>query len=105
MNAPDFHRLAAVHVGDGFEVIPAIGKRPPMTNWPDLATDDMVEVAKMARQYPRANVAGATGRKRIVLDFDKKNGGLESFATIERDRGALLTADSWRVFTGSGGAV
>jgi len=52
---------------------------------------------------PRANIGIATSAEFSILDIDAKNGGLDTFAELEKQYGADAFQSPYRVRTGGGG--
>ncbi|GEM_PF-2137613 len=76
----------------------------PLVRYPSAAaTTDEVEIRKLWRDHPFANIAVPTGRRFgvFVLDVDIDKGGLESLRKLEERYGKLPL--TWMVRTGSGG--
>ncbi|WP_271612664.1 bifunctional DNA primase/polymerase [Bradyrhizobium sp. CCBAU 21362] len=53
-----------------------------LDDWPNLATQDPTQIRKWWKQYPDANIGGAT-RDFIVVDIDPRHGGDDTFAALE----------------------
>jgi hypothetical protein len=69
----------------------APGKHPCITNWLVAATTDEATLRAWWAQWPRANLAIATGAASglVVLDVDPRNGGRDSLVALEDTHGAL----------------
>jgi hypothetical protein len=101
-------RLAAAleYLGRGWSVLPVEprGKRP-LVRW--RALEQRAASAKTIRQWfdatPDANIGIVTGAISgiVVVDVDKRHGGDESLALLERAHGAL--PPTVEVLTGGGG--
>lgn len=90
----------------GYAVFPikARGKTPLIKEWQKRATTDKNKISSWWDKWPQANIAIACGqisRGLIVIDVDKKSGGLETVADWERENGTLTSCQ--RSITGSGG--
>jgi hypothetical protein len=80
-------------------VIPLVGKKPILNDWPTRATCDVGEP-----EWRSATGVGLlTGERAgfFVLDVDAGKGGLESLAALEQKHGALPA--TWTTLTGGGG--
>lgn len=79
------------------------GKHPRVSDWPDLATNDLEQVTEWAERFPGANVGVACGASSgiIALDVDPKNGGPDSLAALIAEHGPLPLTTQQK--TGSGG--
>jgi hypothetical protein len=97
---------ARSYAARGWSVIPveARGKRP-LVAWTEFqqrqAQPD--EIDTWFRRWPEANVGIVTGQVSglVVIDVDAQHGGLESLASLERERGGL--PDTVAAVTGGGG--
>ncbi len=78
------------------------GKHPRTTNGFKDATTNEVDIRKWWAKCPDANVGIATGAVSgiIVLDIDRRNGGIESLARLEKEHGFL--PETHKVLTGDG---
>jgi putative DNA primase/helicase len=89
----------------GWYVIPVDDKKHPLTrNGVKDATRDPAVIQGWWAQWPKANVAIATGQgsKLTVIDLDTKGGGLTNWTTIVQDHGGVPT--TLQSSTPSGGA-
>lgn len=57
-------------------------KTPLLLDWPNLATQDPEQIRKLWKQWPDANIGGATNNL-IVVDIDVRNGGDATFAGLQ----------------------
>jgi len=64
-------------------MFPCKDKRPLVTNWQELATDSEAQYLKWSAQYPGCDWGVKTGEGLVVLDFDVKSGGMETFKSFE----------------------
>lgn len=92
--------LCLCHVG---ATCPSAGKHPIPSNGLHGATTDLRELEAYWRSDPRANVGIATSAEFSILDIDAKNGGLGTFAALEKQYGADTFQSPYRVRTGGGG--
>jgi putative DNA primase/helicase len=78
------------------------GKHPVNKGWQDDATTDEARITKIWTSNPYYNIGIATGRASgiFVLDFDKKDGGLDTLEQLQDEHGTFTTLE---VITGSGG--
>lgn len=78
--------IARKYALKGWPVHPLNGKKPIIAGWPTEAPSDLNQVELLLKRYPGANIGVVTGRRSdvLVLDVDKKNGGLETLAELER---------------------
>lgn len=99
-------KAARVYAKLGWAVIPdePMGKRPILSNWPELATSDTATVEGWIEEYPAANIGIATGSKSgfWVLDVDPDKGGAETLAALVAKHGPL--PHTVQAQTGSGGS-
>lgn len=97
---------AVDYAGMGFSVIPLKprSKVPITRHGIKDATKDNPKIIKWQKKWPNANVGIATGKPSnvIALDVDRRNGGLESFADLTRNYGAII-GDTLTADTGGGG--
>jgi len=79
------------------------GKHPRVQNWTRQASDDVDQVRKWWNTWPRSNPGICTGQASgiVVLDFDEKNGGLETLNRLRNQYGDALS--TLQVRTGGGG--
>jgi putative DNA primase/helicase len=77
------------------------GKHPLTPHGFKDATTNEHQITAWWTEWPDANIATPTGAGRVVLDVDKRHGGLESFALLEKKYGQLPATLTSR--TGSGG--
>jgi hypothetical protein len=96
---------AIVLARQGFRVFPLRpnDKRPAVSGWQDIATNDVATVQKMwSNGHADCNIGVRTGGGLVVLDFDTKDGrsGLADLARMETTHGL---PHSIRVRTPSGG--
>jgi len=82
---------------------PSAGKHPIPGNGVHSATTDLSELEAWWRDNPCANIGIATSAEFSILDIDAKNGGLNTFATLENQYGAEAFQSPYRVRTGGGG--
>ncbi len=87
----------------GWPVLPVIGKRPALQNWPTAATTEPATIRSWWERNPRYNVGIVTGERSgiAVVDVDPRNGGTGSLAKVEERIGAL--PGTVTAVTGSGG--
>src|SRR5262249_41317340 len=64
------------------------GKHPKLKDWPKFATTDADIIRRWWQWWPTANVGGATGGGRVVLDVDD-DVGAASLAGLEHQHGLL----------------
>jgi hypothetical protein len=64
------------------------GKHPTV-KWGTQATTDPTKIERLLRSSSREGLGAAVGNGFLVLDFDPKNEGLDSFAEIEKKHGAF----------------
>jgi putative DNA primase/helicase len=78
-------------------------KNPATKNGFYNATDNVEQVREWWRLNPEYNIGIHTSKESglIVLDVDKKNGGLQTLAALEKQYGPL--PNTWRARTGGGG--
>lgn len=78
-------------------------KAPLLKGWQDKASTDPDQLEQWADKYPHANVGIVTGPESgiIILDFDLRNGALQSLADLQRKYGGDLPL-SWDVLTPGG---
>jgi len=76
------------------------GKHPILPGGFKIATTDVALIERWWTETPEANIATHTSWC-VVLDVDKKRGGDDVLADLERQRGAL--PDTPHVLTGGGG--
>ena len=83
---------------------PNAGKHPHVFGGVKEATTDRSRITEWWSRWPNANVGIACGEISgiVVIDVDKKNGGLDSITSLERLRGEGLPR-THRVNTGGGG--
>jgi putative DNA primase/helicase len=89
----------------GLQVFPCkSGAKTPLTEhgFKD-ASECPEQIQEWWDRWPSANVAVATGEVSgiVVLDIDKKHGGFQSLAALEKEHGTL--PESWTARTGGGG--
>jgi hypothetical protein len=77
------------------------GKHPRTRNGVKDATTHEARIRAWWVQWPNANIGVATGRGRIVLDIDPRNGGWESLAELQEEYGPLPATKT--AITGGGG--
>lgn len=67
----------------GFDIIPCVEntKAPAIKKWTNRGTQDPAEIRRMWTEYPNANIGGVTNNF-IVVDIDRRNGGIETFAAL-----------------------
>jgi hypothetical protein len=65
-----------------FEAAAKAAKSPLILNWQNLTTQDPEQIRKWWKQWPDANIGGATNNL-VVVDIDRRNGGDETFAQLE----------------------
>lgn len=88
-------------IAQGFKVFPVKPDKKPLTDHGlKDATQLQIRVKEFWEKYPDAGIGLVTDGF-IVVDFDAKNGGLESKATIETKYGELPSTRTHR--TGGGG--
>ncbi|HJV26857.1 MAG TPA: AAA family ATPase [Aromatoleum sp.] len=95
-------RYAAI----GWAVIPIRpgSKVPLLEEWQEKATDDVSIVRQWWQRWPNAGIGVHCGRSDlVVIDIDPRNGGRETMAELEADRGALWDHDCAIARTGGGG--
>lgn len=87
----------------GKNLCSSIGKHPLTPHGSKDATREVEKIRLYWEHYPLANVGIATGMDAdlVVLDVDKKSGGLESLAQIEKAYGSL--SENRQVQSGGGG--
>lgn len=66
-----------------FKTFPCKDKRPLVTNWQELATDSESQYLTWYKQYPGCDWGVKTGDGLVVLDFDVKSGGMETYQGIK----------------------
>jgi len=90
----------------GWKVYPVYKgtKTPCIEGYPEKATSDLEQINEWWKQFPDANVAIMTGKKSgfWVLDVDKKNGGRDTLAELQKVHGPLFGL-TYTVQTGGGG--
>lgn len=77
------------------------GKHPRVSGWQNAATTDVDEIRKYWSKWPDSNIGGLTGESFVVLDVDKRNGGLSSLECAIQEFGELRQGPV--VQTGGGG--
>jgi putative DNA primase/helicase len=79
------------------------GKHPRVSDWTDLATDDLEQIRAWWAKWPDANLGVATGAESgiVVFDVDSDKGGDDTFADLTARHGPLPTTTAQR--TGGGG--
>jgi len=89
----------------GWKVHPvrANTKIPALTDWPNLASNDPVQIESWIRDHPQCNWGIVTGQASeiFVVDIDPRNGGNESLKRLEAEHGEF--PKSIRSKTGGGG--
>ena len=82
---------------------PSIGKHPRTLHGLKDATTDELRIQEWWSQWPDANVGIVTGTRSglVVLDIDRRNGGDDSLADLERAHGSL--PKTIQSLTGGGG--
>ncbi len=82
---------------------PTPGKHPRIMGGVHIATTDERKIRRWCKQWPNMNIGIATGKKSgiAVLDFDPRNGGMESMERLVQVHGKLPV--DLRVATGGGG--
>jgi hypothetical protein len=92
---------ALSYIANGFKIFPCKLDKTPLTEHGlKDATEIQIRVKELWTKYPDANIGVLTDGY-IVLDFDKKNGGLDSLTKMETDHGPLPKTRIHR--TGGGG--
>ncbi len=92
---PTVLEAALAYASKGWLVLPLKGKKPLTRHGVKDATSDPSRIRAWWQKWPHANVGIATGAASgiIVLDIDRRNGGFESLAQLERKfESPLLTA-------------
>lgn len=82
---------------------PSAGKHPWTNDWPTAASTDPRVIRGWGSRWPNANIGIATGResRAVVLDVDRRSGGLEALDALESEHGPL--PETLVVHTGGGG--
>jgi len=97
----DMLDAALLYIGHGFKVFPVKPDKKPLTpHGLKDATQTKAGVREYWTRWPNAGIALVTDGL-MVLDFDAKNGGLESKAMMEAKFGSLPCTKTHR--TGGGG--
>src|SRR4030042_1007732 len=97
----DTLETAFSYISQGFKVFPVkIDKKPLTAHGLKDATQTQAGLREFWTRWPDAGIALVT-EGLIVLDFDAKNGGLESKSMMEANYGRLLRTRTHR--TGGGG--
>jgi hypothetical protein len=79
-----------------------IAKHPRITDWTNAATTDEAIIRAWLRQWPRSNIAIATGaRSGFVVDIDPAAGGYDSADALQARHGAFPA--TLAAATGGGG--
>lgn len=73
----------------------------PIKKWGTEASFDPKQIEESVAQYPNCNLAIVTGSGLGVLDVDRKSGGFESLAELEKQYGVLPVTPTAN--TGGGG--
>lgn len=92
---------AVMYAEHGWPVFPCRGKQPYTSDGFKGASSSPIEVARMWRQWPDANVAWPVREGWFALDVDPRHDGDKSLRQLERKHGALPM--TLRAITGSGG--
>ncbi len=100
-NATIVEALACIE--RGWQVFPVDGKKPRTPHGFQDATLDKGTIERWYKHFPNAGLGIRTGAESnlLVLDFDKKTGGLESMHDLERKHGKL--PDTVTALSGGGG--
>lgn len=85
----------------GWKIFPCGGKEPLIAGGFKSACADVEQVTSWWKQYPEARIGWAIPEGWFALDVDKKSGGLETRAALEKQHGPLPF--TLRQITGSGG--
>jgi hypothetical protein len=95
-------RAALAYAPEGLAVFPLNGKRPLTLHGFKDATTDEARIREYWQKWPDANIGIATGAVSgiIVLDVDKRKGGIETLAQLEKEHGPL--PNTIKVKTGDG---
>jgi hypothetical protein len=88
------------YAAGGWAVFPCKGKHPYTTNGFHNASPDADQVAAWWRRWPQANIGAPIPPSLAVIDFDAKNGGLETLRQFEERLGVPETLTT---HTGGGG--
>ncbi len=92
------HAEAAIeYARAGFRVFPLHdagsekGKRPRISNWPNVASSDETQIRQWWEKFPNANIGLLTGSEVgfYVLDIDPRGGGDNSLTTLIEQHGQL----------------
>ena len=78
-------------------------KHPRISDWQNLATNNLLNLRAWDRQFPGCNWGIATGMKSgvVVVDVDPRHAGDESLP--HSSRSTANCRKTWEVITGSGG--
>jgi len=82
---------ALAYAERGWAVLPVIGKRPALKDWPTTASTGPDVVRRWWSAQPDRNVGLATGPRSglAVIDVDPRSGGYESLCELEERVGVL----------------
>jgi energy-coupling factor transporter ATP-binding protein EcfA2 len=72
----------------GWRFIPLYGKKPFLSDWPNVATNDIQTLNRWAELYRSCNWGTVLGSDRFVLDVDGDS-GRATLEQLERDNGTL----------------
>lgn len=80
-------RAALKLAGDGWRVIPLVGKKPFLHDWVNLASTDPATIRRWWAKDPSYNIGAVVPDNHVVIDIDPHNGGsleaLEELAGVK----------------------
>lgn len=94
---------AKIFASNEWPVFPLHGKKPIIKDWPNQATTDIDQIDEWFGNGSPSNIGILTGSKSgiFILDVDKKNSGIESLNSLEKEHGPL--PETLVAQTGGGG--
>lgn len=73
----------------GCRIVPLIGKKPAIKDWPTRATTDPETITRWAKSYQNFGTATGKASGVIVLDVDPRHGGDKTLLALEAEHGEL----------------